>query len=319
MNIRGERFLKKDRLPPKDLPFNFHGIEVEYGTVEYGLLICPGVYVAVLNPLSEVIPECVFYYVVMPDSPAISQKARAFGIPLPTAPEVLLYPFGIHVYPPLWRVAEYEALGYRYLHDSSRQYDAAAVEDILQRHREVGMELFPKYFGEVPPPAETPWGAPLASQQIWNGLLWVKTASEGWVFVVGYSVSMDLPKKTEAVAHLLNYDGKSDRIEHCGYRFYTYRESCLPNFALWCRDHVHAHPWEEYFSLQPLKNAVAEFFPKQMRSYNRIWKRRMDRLKQYVESGMLPEKYLQETVLLGKLQRDPSAGTDFYRIPFPDC
>ena len=235
----------------KDLSFDFHAVEEQYGRIHYAEAICPGVYYigtrgSMTNPffLEE-------YIVVTEDSPAISPEARAYGTQLPISPTVYLYDGdytckGRHV-------VIYEA--HKYLADHGLPLPEGYS---LASDRSFGMEVCPEYFGEFPIPTETPWGPVLRHDRLQNGLYWLETADAGWVLAISYPLCSGLWDATLESAALNQYDRENGIDNTCGYRFYTYEVSCLPIYEL---IDLEGDPWEARFNRAALQNAVLKAFP----------------------------------------------------------
>lgn len=274
-----------EQTPVSALPFCFDGLEDEYGPIQYAEILCPGVYFIVAKAgKNEFPPFSREYLAVTEDSPAISSQARAYGAALPTVPKVWLYDYdyfskGKHI-------VEYEA--HRYLAEQGIPLprDCSLIED-----RSFGMEVCPEYFGEFPIPTETPWGAVLRHDRLWNGLYWLETAAAGWTLAVAYPFCGGLWSDTLELAALMEYDRANGIENTCGYRFFTYESSCLPLYKL---EFGEENPWTEKIDDAALQNAILNYFPQYGSGDG--------------HSG--PCFSMDE-----QIQPTPGAGTDFYSFP----
>lgn len=241
----------KNQVPLSELPFDFHTVEDQYGTIHFAEFICPGVYYIVTKS-NETTPRFLTEYIaVTEDSPAISPEAQSYGIPLPISPRVYLYEYdydckGRHV-------VEYEA--HKYLAEHGLPLPEGCF---LASDKAFGMEVCPEYFGEFPIPAETPWGSVLRYDRLWNGLYWLETAKAGWVLAIAYPLCSDIWSGTLDIAALNQYDRENGIDNTCGYRFYTYEMSCLPIYEM---INFEEDTWGPRINRAALENAVLKFFP----------------------------------------------------------
>lgn len=234
--------MKRSEVPVSELPFNFRGLEEQYGRINWAESICPGVYYIGTKFSKERPSFGGEYLVVMDDSPAISQKAKAFCTPLPTIPRVFLCEYdydskGRHV-------VGYEA--HKYLAEHGLPLPE---EESLEESRAFGMEICPEYFGAFPVPEKTPWGPVLRHDRLWDGLYWLETKQEGWVLAIAYPLCTILFDDTRAFGI---------QEEKYGYRFYLYRTSCRPLFEMlpYGED-----TWGQKIDGAALQNALLENFP----------------------------------------------------------
>ena len=87
--VKGDSSEKQ--IPVSELPFDFHTVENQYGTIHFAETICPGVYY-IGTKGNKISPHFLTEYIaVTEDSPAISSEARAYGVQLPIIPRVYLY------------------------------------------------------------------------------------------------------------------------------------------------------------------------------------------------------------------------------------
>ena len=171
--------MDKKQMPISELPFNFDGLEPQYGQIKHAELICPGVYFIMTKFNTDRPRFAGEYLVVTEDSPAISPEARNFTTPLPTIPRMFLCEYdydckGRHV-------VEYEA--HKYLVEHGLPLPEG---ESLEEARAFGREVCPEYFGEFPIPEKTPWGPVIRHDRLWNGLYWLETEREGWVLAIAY-------------------------------------------------------------------------------------------------------------------------------------
>ena len=274
---------RNPEIPATELPFNFRGVENQYGSLRDGEMICPGVYYVTTAPCIASPYSCGEYIVVIEGSPAIPFRALAYGTALSTTPKLWLYHVGDY-FDKGQHVVVYEA--HRYLVEHGLPLpDSYSLPD----DKATGMEVCPEYFGEYPVPTDTPWGRPIRHNRLWNGLCWLKTKQAGWVLAVGYSLCSDLPDNVTASGMLTEDDRKRGINNTCGYRFYTYESSCIPIF--WLLDYA-KDTWAQKTNRAALENAILAFFPRYADAYNNL---------------QPSETY--------RIKPTPDVGTDFY--PFP--
>lgn len=263
-----------------DLPFRFDGLEDRYGTIRFAELVCPGVYYisAVIDETRPYVDS--EYYVVMESSPVISSAAHTYGTPLPAYPQALLY--SIDDYFDKGRhIVKYEIDKYLL-----EQREPLPKGETLLEDRVRGMEVCPEYFGEFPIPAETPWGAPVRHDRLWNGLYWLETEQVGGL-AIAYPYCEELFEQTKALATLLENDRERGIENTCGYRFYPYNTSCFPLFEM--RTYAE-DAWGSKINYAALKNAILETFSAYAQIYNDLFPR---------NRRILPS---------------PGAGTEFYHF-----
>lgn len=240
--------MDKNQVPISELPFNFDGLESQYGQIKYAELICPGVYY-IGTKLNIDRPRFAGeYLVVTEDSPAISPEARGFTTPLPTIPRTFLCAYtydckGRHV-------VEYEARKYLMEHGAPLPEDETPEDS-----RVYGMEVCPEYFGEFPIPEETPWGVTLRHDRLWNGLYWLETAQAGWVLAIAYPLYTVLYDDTLALGVKAGNDREGKAFDYC---FYPYQTSCRPLFEMLPYDE---DTWGQKINGKALQNALLNEFP----------------------------------------------------------
>lgn len=273
--------MDKNQVPISELPFNFDGLESQYGQIKYAELICPGVYY-IATRFGEERPRFAGeYLIVTEDSPAISPEARSFTTPLPTIPRTFLCAYmydckGRHV-------VEYEARKYLVEHGASLPED-----ETLEDSRVYGMEVCPEYFGEFPIPEETPWGVTLRHDRLWNGLYWLETAQAGWVLAIAYPLYSVLFDDTLA----LGVQARNDREGKAfGYCFYPYQTSCRPLFEMLPYDE---DTWGREINDKALQNALLENFP---------------------DYGAEDDRNSPDLPAEERILPIPDIGTDFYHFP----
>lgn len=273
-------FMDKNQVPISELPFNFDGLESQYGQIKYAELICPGVYYIVTRFNIDRPRFAGEYLVVTEDSPAISPEARGFTIPLPTIPGTFLCAYeydckGRHV-------VEYEARKYLVEHGASLPEDETPEDS-----RVYGMEVCPEYFGEFPIPEETPWGVTLRHDRLWNGLYWLETAQAGWVLAIAYPLYSVLFDDTLA----LGVKARNDREGKAfGYCFYPYQTSCRPLFEMLPYDE---DTWGQKINGKALQNALLDRFP---------------------DYGIEDERNSSDLPAEERILPIPDAGIEFYRF-----
>lgn len=91
-----KRGMKMDmpQIPDKNASFHFARFEKEYGSIGRMEPLCPGVYEVVTGPSEKHSFFGGEYIIVVGDTPAVSPEARAYGIPVPDDPDVLVYDSG---------------------------------------------------------------------------------------------------------------------------------------------------------------------------------------------------------------------------------
>lgn len=265
----------QQQIPISELPFNFDGLEGVYGCIRYAMLECPGVYYIQTGSTSGR-PLCgAEYFAVTDGFPAISEKIQSYGIPLQTNPHILLYDCEDY-FNQGKAILEYEV--HKYLVENGFHLP----EGVSLREDEVrGMEICPEYFGEFPVPTETPWGNVLRYDRLWNGLFWLKSEKAGWVLALAYPICDDLSDLVKDLGQLTDYDAKVGIKKTYGYRFYTYKLSCLPIFEL---SLFAEETWRSKINMAALKNILLDSYPN------------------YAMSNSL-------------VSPTPSAGYDFYNFP----
>lgn len=273
--------MKHNQIPVSELPFNFHGLEEQYGQIHYAEAICPGVYY-IGTKFNAARPHFGReYLVVTEDSPAISPEARNFTTPLPTIPRVFLCDYEYDSKGR--RAVEYEAHKYLVEHGLPLPEDKS-----LEGDRAFGMEVCPEYFGEFPIPEETPWGTVIRHDRLWNGLYWLETAQEGWVLAIAFPLCSGLFRDTLELAVQVEH---GQEAENYGYRFYTYRTSCRPLFEMLPYDE---DTWGQKLDGAALQNALLENFP---------------------DYGLEDERNSPDLPMEERILPIPNAGTDFYHFP----
>ena len=148
-----------------------------------------------------------------------------------------------------------------------------------------GKEVCPEYFGEFPIPTETPWGAVIQHDRLWNGLYWLKTVEAGWVLADVFS------DETREAAELMEYDRRHGIEKTCGYFFYPYEASCLPLFDMLPFEE---DTWGMKIDGDALTNAV---------------------LRRNPDYGAFDGRNSPDMPLEDRIQPVPGAGTVFYRFP----
>lgn len=227
------------------LPFDTSALEAQCGPIRCAEAVCPGVYriAAGSGGPGAFSAE---YLVALEGSPALSARARACGTPLPAPQGAVLYALEDYCNPAR-HVAEYEI--HRYL--AAHGLPLPAGYDLAEQLAR-GREICPDYFGRFPVPAQTPWGAVLRWDCIWNGLFWLETAEAVRCLAIAYPLCDPLTERARACAMT------AGRQDPWGYRFYRYELSCIPLFELM---EYGAAPWRDRFRQAALKNAILEHFP----------------------------------------------------------
>ena len=243
--------MDKKQMPISELPFNFDGLEPQYGQIKHAELICPGVYFIMTKFNTDRPRFAGEYLVVTEDSPAISPEARNFTTPLPTIPRMFLCEYdydckGRHV-------VEYEA--HKYLVEHGLPLPEG---ESLEEARAFGREVCPEYFGQLPVPTDTPWGPPLRHDRLGNGLYWLETEHAGWGLALAYPIREDLMFHTRVFAALMPTDRERGLDNTFGYCFYPFEVSCIPLFELL---EYGERDWADKIDIAALKNAILKFYP----------------------------------------------------------
>ena len=244
--------MEENQIPISELPFNFDKVKHIYGSIRSAELYCPGAYY-IFTQFSHIeLFRGTEYLVAAKDCPALSPKARAYGLPLLGNPRFLIYDCDDYFNQGKF-VAMYEI--YQYLTAHGLPIPAYTT---LEETKLWGMEVCPEYFGEFPIPTETPWGPPLRHSYLWNGLYWLETKQAGWALTIAYPLCEDLTYKTKRLGQQTDYDLEHGIDNTYGFRFYTYRSSCLPVFELL---QYADETWESKINVGALKNAILKFHP----------------------------------------------------------
>ena len=125
------------------VPFDYQTLQEKYGIIRDVQPECPGVYYVACrakkweNTGTEL-------YAVMSDSPAISDKAKSFGIPLTEDAHTLIY---LDDFYGGWNIITYEIHKYADACGNPRNLDYHLNTEIA-----FGMEVIPEYFGAFPIP-----------------------------------------------------------------------------------------------------------------------------------------------------------------------
>lgn len=223
---------RNKREDPNDFPFDLHEA---LGEVMAWERLCPGVYyLGVRRPDSKWLPD--EYYLVERSSPAISQRAQAYGAALPGYPELLAY--CISREGSGWQIIQYE-VGLYQLKLAPSQEGAQELEALAL----YGKETNPEYFGRFEPPEVTPWGRSVSSKCLANGVFWIETSGGGGGLSVCYPVWQgDLSESTSARLGKQNPGDRGERIHQTmGPLFFPERSSAIPLYELF-----HWRPeWQE--------------------------------------------------------------------------
>lgn len=244
--------MEQQQILISELPFNFDGLEDVYGHITFAMLECPGVYYIQTGGSPNRPTWGAEYFVLTDEFPAISEEIRAYGTPLQTNPRILLYDRQDY-FNQSKAILEYEVHKYLVEHGLPLPEDASLREDEVR-----GMEICPEYFGEFPVPSETPWGKVIRYDRLWNGLFWLESEKAGWVLALAYPICDDLSDLVINLGQLTDYDAEAGIKSTYGYRFYTYKSSCLPIFELllFAED-----TWGSKINIAALKNVILDFYP----------------------------------------------------------
>lgn len=194
----------------------------DLGEIIRANLICPGVYY-IETDKSKKYEYGAEWALVLPDSPAVPPKARAYGSPLPSCPDLVLFPYKTGNG---WPILQYE------IHKYQTENGIRQPAELLRTELSEGMRYYPEYFGEFPAPTSTPWGPPLRSKAIANGVFWVETAEMKLGMAVCYSIAADFHETMLSFAVLTDLDQQIGIQNTCGYYFYPSNLLQMPFVAL---------------------------------------------------------------------------------------
>ena len=152
-----------EQIDPELLPFQIE----ELGEIVLAEQPYPGVY-HIAAKKSETVFTASEYYIVVKNTPIISQTVKNYGKICIGHPELLLYPLSDDKSG--WRLVEYE--GMKYL---TQNHLPLPERETLHSTAIYFMEYHPEYFGEYPVPIITPRGYTLRHMRLDNGVYWLET------------------------------------------------------------------------------------------------------------------------------------------------
>ena len=156
----------------------------------------------------------------------LSERAKAYGTPLPHHPDLLLYNMGEDTSG--WRIVHYECLRYRTIHQLLRDEDES-----LHSASMYAMELHPEYFGSYPAPVITPRGYLIRYEPIMSGVFAIETDRCEKMVAVCYPVwSGEFSEYVLQFAEQTDYDLRQGIHTSMGYVFFSLETSCLALFEL---------------------------------------------------------------------------------------
>jgi hypothetical protein len=228
--------------------FPYGDIADDLGEIQTAQQVCEDIYYVSVTDVHSRLPR--EYYVFSADSSVLSSRAKAYGTPLPSHPDLLCVSLGATGSGS--SVIYYEALRYKLRHNIPLSED----EDI-HVVAVYGTEENPEYFGSYPAPLSTPHGAALRYLQIIQGVFAVETERGDRMIAIAYPIwSGDLSAYTKHYGLMTPYDIAQGIHHTYGYLFFPEESGCLPLFEL---SLIHKLPCT--INLAALKNAVFERFP----------------------------------------------------------
>ena len=244
-----------EEINPEDLPFD---IEDELGEVALARQPYPGAYFVTTRGIFD--PKCDEYYIVLDNSPAISQTVKKYGEALPNHPGLLLYPFSSPRSG--WRLVDYEGLKYL-----TQNHLPIPEDESLRRSAIYSAEYHPEYFGPFPVPVLTPSGCTLRYKALDNGIYWLETEHCVQMLAVCYPIwSSELAEYALKFGQQMEYDRTHGIDNTFGYLFFSEHDSSVPIFNLL----QSRRKWSESGCIQEaaLMNAIWKDFPEYAASHN---------------------------------------------------
>lgn len=240
-----------------DLPFD---LTAELGEVMAAELKSPGVYYIRVKKGENAL-DCPELYVVTPDAPAISEKARAYGQEFHSHPGLRVYNIG---QPGSGRfLIDFEIRRYQIKCHLPEIEDA----DSLYATALYGAEEHPDYFGTFPVPFFTPRGNTVRHRTILNGVYWLETDRCEEMLAVCYPIwQSDITIPEQNQGEQLEYDRMQGIDYSLGYLFFSKQNSAIPLYEL---SLLHAEIRENgVVDMAALQNAICKFYPEYVTIYN---------------------------------------------------
>lgn len=242
-----------ERIDPERLPFQ---LEDELGEIVLAEQPYPGVYyIAAQKNEAEIVAS--EYYVVMKDSPVISQTVKNYGQVVDGCSELLLYSMSEDKSG--WRLVHYEGLKYL-----TQSHLPLPEQTSLHTTAVYNMEYHPEYFGLYPAPTITPAGYTLRYKQLDNGIYWLETDQCERMLSVCYPIwSSELSGAAQSLGQQTEHDQAHGISNTLGCLFFSERDSCVPLFEL-----LQLRGCLETVDKAALMNAVWQTFPEYAAAYN---------------------------------------------------
>ncbi len=279
--------------------FPYKYIEDDLGEIKAWEQCCGDIYRITTVDLDTLLPD--EYYIFRTDTHILSDTAKAYGMPLPSHPElryVLLHTSGSGS-----TVIHYEVLRYLTRHsipfpDGEDHFHVVAV---------YGMETDPEYFGAYPAPLNTPHGYTLRYKRIINGIFALETERGDQMIAIAYPIWVDdLSEYTLQYGLRAFQDIAQDIHRTYGYLFYSEETACLALLEL---SRSYDFP-ADIVNMAALKNAVFQNYPDYMIRYNQN-----EITGRNDGTGMLYQMLGLEVELSGKEENlialTPDAGTEY--------
>jgi len=262
---------------------------------------CPGVFHIKATGKKAGLPCPGEYYVVRRNTSVISEKAKAYGRKLSSAPDFLIYPWNEDTSG--WRIVKYEVN--RYLYQKGNLPNA---ETELRDSIAFGREFHPDYFGCYPLPAVTPWGVAVCYVELDTGIFWIVTRQKREVLCVCYPIWDELSEYSRKIAvteDALKTDHMPDHL------LFSRKNACVPFYELL----PPRRQWLEsgLIALPQLMNAICAHHAKYVLNHNLTAQMEHALMRQLLMhltgADILPQ--LDETHLI---IFSPEAGTDYLHI-----
>ena len=238
--------------------FPYEYIEDDLGEIKSWEQFCGDIYLITAVEPEMLLPD--EYYVFPKDTAILSDAAKAYGIPLPSHPELLAVVLGS------------TGSGSTAIHYEGMRYKIQCGIPLPEHDNDIqvvaiyGMEDIPEYFGNFPAPLDTPHGATLRYLQIINGVFALETIQGDRMIAVAYPIwEGDLTGFTKRLGLKAFRDLTEGIRRTYGYLFFREETGCIALFEL---SQTHDLP-ESIINKAALKNAVFQNYPEYMIHHNR--------------------------------------------------
>ena len=238
--------------------FPYAYIEDDLGEIKKWEQVCGDIYLISAAEPHMLLPD--EYYIFPKDTIILSDRAKAYGTPLPSHPELLAVILGSSGSGNT--VIHYEALRYQIRHGIPLSEDDNDIHVVSV----YGMEENPEYFGSYPAPLDTPHGKALRYKTITNGVFALETVQGDRMIAVAYPIWVgDLTSFTKRHGMKTMRDKRQNINRTYGYLFFTEETGCLALFEL---SLYHALN-EDVVNVQAVRNAVFQLYPEYTVQHNR--------------------------------------------------